>query len=229
MPLLNPDRVTTLTFDCYGTLIDWETGAIEALQPLLARHGVALSDDEIIAVFQDLDGALCEPPYKSYRTVLAGVVEGFGRHFGFPVEGAERELLAASVPSWRPFPDTVDALRALASRFKLAVISNIDDDLFAATARQLGVTFAVVVTAEQARCYKPHPAIFEDALHRLAVEPHLVAHVAEGVTEIPTARQLGCATVWVRRHGRSAQLLTEAPDLEVPDLRTLLAHMGVGA
>lgn len=228
MPPFDPAGVTTLTFDCYGTLIDWETGAIEALRPLLTRHGVTLSDDEIVTVFQDLDGALCEPPYKSYKTVLAGVVEGFGRRFGFPVGVAERELLASSVPSWRPFPDTVEALRALGGRYKLAVISNIDDDLFAASVRQLGVTFGLVVTAEQARCYKPDPAIFELALRRLAVEPHHITHVAEGVTEIAPARRLGCATVWVRRHGRSARLLTEVPDHEVPDLRSLLPHMGIG-
>ncbi len=227
MPPPDPAGVTTLTFDCYGTLIDWETGAIEALRPLLAQHGVTLSDDEIVTVFQDLDGALCEPPYKSYKAVLAGVVEGFGSRFGFQVGVEERELLALSVPSWRPFPDTVEALRALGGRYKLAVISNIDDDLFAASVRQLGVTFELVVTAEQARCYKPDPAIFELALRRLAVEPRHVTHVAEGVTEITPARRLGCATVWVRRHGRSARLLTETPDLEVPDLRSLLPHMGV--
>jgi len=217
--------VTTLTLDCYGTLIDWETGAVEALRPLLVRHGVLLSDDEIVTVFQELDGALCEPPYKSYRAVLAGVVEGFGQRFGFSVGAAEREMLATSLPSWRPFPDTVDALRALARRFRLAVVSNVDDDLFAATARQLGVAFDLVVTAEQARCYKPHPAIFQEALRRLAVEPHHLVHVAEGVTEIPVARQLGCATVWVRRHGRSARLLTDGPDLEVPDLQSLQARV----
>jgi len=223
----DPAGVTILTFDCYGTLIDWETGAVEALRPLLARHGVMLSDDEIVTVFQDLDGVLCEPPYKSYKAVLSGVVEGFGRRFGFPVGMAERELLASSVPLWRPFPDTVEALRALGGRYKLAVISNIDDDLFAASVRQLEVTFELVVTAEQARCYKPDPAIFELALHRLAVEPRHVTHVAEGVTEISPARRLGCATVWVRRHGRSARLLTETPDLEVPDLRSLLPHMSI--
>lgn len=227
MPLHDPAGVTTLTFDCYGTLIDWETGAIDALRPLLARHGVTLLDDEIVTMFQDFDSALCEPPYKSYKAVLAGVVEGFGSRFGFPVGVEERELLALSVPSWRPFPDTVEALRALGGRYKLAIISNIDDDLFAASVRQLGVTFELVVTAEQARCYKPDPAIFEEALRRLAVEPRHVTHVAEGVTEITPARRLGCATVWVRRHGRSARLLTETPDLEVPDLRSLLPHMGI--
>ena len=225
MSRFDPERITTLTFDCYGTLIDWEAGAIRALRPLLARHGAAPSDDEIIAVFQDLDGVLCQPPYRTYRAVLAGVVEGFGRHFGFPVTPADRDVLASSIPSWTPFPDTVQALRALGARYRLAIISNIDDDLFAASARQLGVPFDAVVTAGQSRCYKPQPAIFEDALRRLAEAPGAVAHVAEGVTEIAPARRLGCATVWVRRNGRSARLLTETPDLEVPDLRSLLAPM----
>lgn len=227
MPVFDPARVTTLTLDCYGTLMDWETGVIQALRPLLARHGVAPSDDDIVAAFQDLDGALCEPPYKPYKAVLAGVVEGFGRRFGVPVEAAERDVLASSLPSWRPFPDTVGVLRALAGRYRLAVVTNSDDDLFGASARRLGVPFAAVVTSEQARCYKPHPAIFEETLRRLGAEPGSVAHVAEGVTEIAPARRLGCATVWVRRHGRSAGLLTEAPDLDVPDLRTLLVHMGL--
>lgn len=220
--------VTTLTLDCYGTLIDWEMGAVAALRPLFDRHGVALSDDAIVTAFQDLEAPLCEQPYQPYKAVLAGVVEGFGRRFGFPVGSAEREVLAASVPSWRPFPDTVEVLRALSGRYRLAVVSKIDDDLFAATAPQLGVAFDLVVTAEQARCYKPDPAIFELALRRLAVEPRHVVHIAEGVTEVPPARRLGCAIIWVRRHGRSARFLTAAPDLEVPDLRSLLPHLGIG-
>jgi 2-haloacid dehalogenase len=226
MSLSDRTQPTTLTFDCYGTLIDWETGAVTALRPLLLRHGIGLSDEAIVANFQEIDGALCEPPYKPYRAVLVGVVEEFGRRFGFPVEAADREILASSVASWRPFPDTADALRALAGRYRLAVISNIDDDLFATTLEQLEIEFDLVVTAEQARCYKPHLAIFEEAFRRLAVEPRYIAHVAEGVTEIPPARRLGCTTIWVRRHGRSARLLTEAPDIEVPDLNSLLIPMG---
>jgi len=224
---LDLTRVTTLTFDCYGTLIDWEAGVIKVLRPLLAGHGIMQSDDEIVAAFQDIEAPLCEPPYRPYRTVLANVVEGFRQRFGFSVGDAEREALAASVASWRPFPDTVAVLRALATRYKLAVISNIDDDLFTATASQLGVSFDCVVTAQGARCYKPDKAIFELALARVRAEGHQVVHVAEGVTEISPARQLGCATVWVRRHGRSARLLTEAPDVEVPDLSSLLRHVGI--
>jgi 2-haloacid dehalogenase len=225
----SPDlnRVSTLTFDCYGTLIDWEAGVIEALRPVLARYGITLSDDDIVAAFQDIEAPLCEPPYRSYCTILADVVQGFGRRFGFPVGDAERETLGASVASWRPFPDTVSSLRALSGRYRLAVISNIDDDLFLATAPQLGVPFDCVVTAEQARCYKPDQSIFELALRRLEVQTHQVAHVAEGVTEIAPARRLGCATIWVRRRGRSARSLTEAPDLEVPDLSSLLTQVGI--
>ena len=220
-------RVTALTLDCYGTLIDWEAGAIEALRPLLARHGVTLSDDEIIQAFQDIDAELCEPPYRPYGAVLAGVVEGLGQRFGFPVGVLERDLLAASLPAWEPFPDTVGTLRALKGRYRLAIVSNIDDDLFAATPQRLGVDFDHVVTAEQVGSYKPSSPIFEEAIRRLGVAPDTIAHVAEGASEVPPARRLGCATVWVRRHGRSARLLTEAPDLEVPDLRGLLVRMGV--
>jgi 2-haloacid dehalogenase len=226
---LDLTRVTTLTFDCYGTLIDWEAGVIDVLRPLLARCGIAQSDDEIVATFQDIEAPLCEPPYRSYRTVLADVIERFGRRFGFPLGYAEREALAVSVASWRPFPDTVRALRALEARYRLAIISNIDDDLFETTVPQLGVFFDCVVTAQAARCYKPDQAIFELALGRLGVKGHQVAHVAEGVTEISPARRLGCATVWVRRRGRSARLLTEVPDLEVPDLSSLLPEMGIDA
>ena len=202
---------------------------IEALRPLLARHGVTLSDDEVIVAFQGLEEPLCEPPFKTYKEVLACVVEGFGQRFGFPVSAAEQDLLASSILSWRPFPDTAEALRALGRQYRLAIISNIDNDLFAATAQQLGVPFDAVITAEQARCYKPHRAIFEEALRRLGAEPGSVAHVAEGVTEIAPMKQHGCTTVWVRRNGRSARLLTEAPDIEVPDLQFLLARMRVGA
>ena len=150
-----------LSFDCYGTLIDWEAGVIQVLRPLLARYRVTQSDDEIVAAFQDIEAPLCEPPYRSYRRVLANVVEGFGQRFGFLVGHAEREALAASIASWRPFPDTVGALRALSARYRLAVISNIDDDLFTTTAPQLGVSFDCVVTAQGARCYKPDEANFE--------------------------------------------------------------------
>ena len=219
---------TTLTFYCYGTLIDWEAGAIAALRPLLEVHGVVLSDDAIVAAMGEIEEELIQPPYRSYRSVQAGVVERFGQRFGFPVTPEQRSVLTDSVPYWRPFPDTLDGLRSLATRYRLAIISNIDDDLFAATARQLGGLITDVVTAEQARSYKPQIGIFETAMRRLGVSPAEVTHVAEGVSEVGPARRLGCATVWIRRNGRSARLLTERPDEEYPDLRSFVARLGLG-
>ncbi len=142
MPPCDFADVTTLTLDCYGTLIDWETGAVQALRPLLARHDIVLSDDEIVTVFQNLDGALCEPPYKSYRAVLAGVVEGFGKRFGFPVEATDREVLATSLPSWRPFSGVAE-LVALSR----ATLANIRQNVAVAVGLKLvslGTTLAGV-------------------------------------------------------------------------------------
>lgn len=219
MPRLDAATISTLTFDCYGTLIDWEAGAIEALRPLLDKHHVALSDDEIIAAMGELEDELIRPPYLSYRSVLAGVVEGFGKRFGFPTSEGDNGVLAASIPSWAPFPDKVDALRTLGRRYRLAIISNIDDDLFAQTAKQLPIRFADMITAEQAQSYKPRVGIFEQAIgRRLDVASREVAHIAEGAAEVVPPRKLGCATVWIRRNGRSVAKLTELPDEELPDL-----------
>lgn len=228
-PPFASDRITTLTFDCYGTLIDWEAGAIAALRPVLARHDVQLSEDDVVALFHRIDAALCEPPFRPYREVLAQAVDRIGHHLGFAVTAEERTVLVRSVPTWRPFPDTVEALRALGRRFRLALISNVDDDLLAGSLTQLGVPFEPVVTSEQARSYKPDLPIFHEAARRLQAAPGSVVHVAEGTTEIGPARSLGWGTVWVRRNGRSRPYLTEAPDLEAADLRSLLAAMGVAA
>ena len=228
MTAFAPDRISTLTFDCYGTLIDWEAGALGVLQPFLSRHGVALSDDEIVYAFQDMDAASCEPPYRSYRTVLAEVMDGFGRRFGVPLGHSDRDALAVSLPSWRPCADTVEALQALAGRYKLAIISNVDDDLVAASLSRLGIRFDHVITSQQAKCYKPDAGIFEEAARRLDAEPGSVAHVAEGANEILPATRLGWSTIWVRRHGRSARFLKETPDLVVPDLKSLAHRLGAG-
>jgi len=228
MPGLNPAALSMLTFDCYGTLIDWEAGAIKAMRPLLAKHQVALCDDDIVATMGGLEDELIQPPYRSYRSVLASVVEGFGKRFGFATSDQDNAVLAASIPSWTPFPDTIEALRKLAARYPLAIISNIDDDLFAHTAKQLPIRFADVITAEQAQSYKPHVEIFERAIRRLGVAPGEIAHIAEGAAEIVPARKLGCATVWIRRNGRSAGKLTKPPDEEYSDIRSLAARLDLG-
>ncbi len=225
--MLDFDRFTYLTFDCYGTLIDWEQGILAALQPVLDRHGIALSDDAVLTLYGELESAAEGGPYRSYRELLAAVMDGFGERLGFAPAADERAALAVSVSDWPPFPDTVEALQSLARRFRLAILSNIDDDLFVGSARRLGVEFAAVVTAEQVGSYKPDPRNFRALLARLDVVPDQVLHVAQSLFhDIAPANALGLTTVWInRRHDRTGSgatlPATARPDLETPDLKTL--------
>ena len=230
--MLDFDRFTHLTFDCYGTLIDWERGILAALRPVLDRHGIALSDDGALERFGELESAAERGPYRRYREVLATVMDGFGERFGFVPSADERAALAASVGDWPPFPDTVEALQTLARRFRLVILSNIDDDLFAGSAKRLGVEFAAVVTAEQVGSYKPDPRNFRALIERLDIVPDRILHVAQSLFhDIAPANALGLTTVWVnRRHDRSGSgatpPATARPDLKVPDMRTLAQRAG---
>ncbi len=225
--MLDFARYTHLTFDCYGTLIDWESGILAALRPVLARHGVALSDDQLLELFGELESAVEAGPYQRYRDVLAAVLDGFGTRFGFTPSAEERATFGGSVADWPAFPDSVEGLRALGERYKLVILSNVDDDLFAHSAQRLQANFADVITAQQIGSYKPNPRNFQFALNRLGVPTEQVLHVAQSLFhDIAPAQQFGLATVWVnRRHdrpGSGATPVTQAtPDLEVPDLRTL--------
>jgi 2-haloacid dehalogenase len=231
--MLDFDRFTHLSFDCYGTLIDWETGILAALRPVLERHGVAVSDEQTLELYGKLESAAERAPYRRYHDVLATVMDGFGARLGFAPATEERASLAASVGDWPPFPDTVEALRALARRFRLVILSNIDDDLFARSARHLGVDFAAVITAEQVGSYKPDPRNFRTLLERLDIPPDRLLHVAQSLFhDVAPANALGLTTVWVnRRHDRpgsgATPPTTAHPDPEVPDLQTL-AHLTSG-
>ncbi len=227
------DRITHLTFDCYGTLIDWEAGILEAVRPVLERHGVAAANEEILRAYVRLEAELEAGPYRPYREILRGVLTGMGPVFGFSPTEADREALPGSIGQWPPFPDTVEALRRLKQRYALVILSNIDDALFARTAPHLGVEFDAVITAQQVGSYKPAPANFRAALERLAVPREQVLHVAQSLyhDHVP-AKALGLRTVWVNRPSRLtgtgvAPPADVQPDLEVPNLQSLVRLMGL--
>ncbi len=228
---MNPDRFALLTFDCYGTLIDWEAGILAAMKPILAAHGASMEDDRLLETYAALESDAEAGEYRPYRTILAEVVAGFGRRLGFEPSEDERRALADSVARWPAFPDTVAALRALKERYKLAIVSNVDQDLFAATARHLDVAFDHVITAGDVRAYKPAEAMFRAVFERTGMPRERILHVAQSLYhDVVPARRLGLATVWVnRRRGRPGAGATPpaeaAPDLEVPDLRSLAAHL----
>ncbi|NIR31616.1 MAG: haloacid dehalogenase type II [Gammaproteobacteria bacterium] len=226
--MLDFERFTTLTFDCYGTLIDWERGGAFALRSLLSGHGVDAGEAEVIELFHRLQSRERTRGYRPYKEILADTVLGIAKHFGCRLDPGEMHALSESIGAWRPFPDTIRALRVLKTRYRLGVISNIDDDLFAETAERLQVPFDAVITAEQARCYKPAEGIFHLALERLRCSAAEVLHVGQWLEgDIIPARGLGMGTVWVRRSERSPQSSDEA-DVQVPDLDSLVRLLGVG-
>ena len=147
--------VRLITFDCYGTLIDWETGMLSAFRSLFCRNGNIISDNKLLELYGEAEAELEAGPYQRYRTVLSETVQAMGRELGVSITAHDGRQFAASVPRWEPFPDTVACLQALGRRYKLGIISNIDDDLFAGTQRKLGVKFDLIVTAEQVQSYKP--------------------------------------------------------------------------
>jgi 2-haloacid dehalogenase len=221
-------RFTTISFDCYGTLIDWEAGILPVLRSVLANHGQSLADAAILELYGEFEAEAESGPYQSYREVLQSVVRSFAKRLQFEATSAEIHSLHESVHAWPAFPDTVAALRELHKRLKLVVISNIDDDLFAETRKHLGVEFDGVITAQQARSYKPSVNNFQIALRRLALSPDRLLHAAQSVYhDVVPARSLGISTAWVNRKsarpGIGAVRASDGrPDLEVPDLASLV-------
>jgi 2-haloacid dehalogenase len=227
--MLDFSRFEILTFDCYGTLINWEDGILRCLRRIVAEHGQEIDDATILRLYGDFEASAEHGEYRSYRKVLNSVVRQFGKQFGFAPSEEQVRSLAESLKEWTPWPDTVEALRLLESRFRLAIISNVDDDLFAATRPQLKVEFSQIVTAQQAQAYKPSLKIFELALRRIDVPSHRILHVGQSLYhDVIPAQSLGLATVWVNRpsarKGVGAVRAAEAqPDLQVMSVAELAA------
>jgi 2-haloacid dehalogenase len=227
--MLDFNRFEVLTFDCYGTLIDWETGILSALGPILSAHGARIDDVTLLRLYGDFEQRSEAGEFRPYREVLSSVVRQFGTEFGFIPSEEEVRSLPNSLALWKPWPDTVSALGELKKRFRLAILSNVDDDLFAATRPRLQVAFDEVVTAQQARAYKPSVKMFELALDRLQVPAHRVLHVGQSIYhDVIPAQASGLATVWVNRPsarpGIGAVKAAEGkPDLTVSTLAALAA------
>ena len=224
---LDFNRFESLTFDCYGTLIDWETGLLSALRRILSAHGKQIDDATLLELYGNFEQRSEHGAFRPYREVLKSVVRQFGDELGFVPTAEEVRSLPDSLATWKPWPDTVAALRQLKSRYRLAILSNVDDDLFAATRPQLEVDFDEVITAQQAQAYKPSLKIFELALARIQAPAHRILHVGQSIYhDVIPAQALGLATVWVNRPSARAgvgavRAAQAEPDLEVSSLAEL--------
>ncbi len=208
-----------LTFDCYGTLIDWGAGLVAHLQPLLLAHDAHVIDDFVLDFF-----AQAEPRAQTlgrpYADVLRDVLRQFGARLGFTPTDDMLDAFAESPGEWPPFPDSVDALRRLGERFDLVVVSNIDNALFAKTREKLGVVFKHVVTAEDVGAYKPDPRMFEAA--RQALGDARVLHVAQSAYhDIAPASALGLDTALIDRTNNAAQRVQASPTWRFDSLAAL--------
>lgn len=227
------ETFTHLTFDCYGTIIDWETGILSAVQPVLESHGVSIEEAEVLKLYARYEAEQEAGPYKPYKQVLGGVMESLGAELEFTPAESDLRALPESVGSWPPFPDSVEALQRLQVGFELVILSNIDDDLFAQTETLLGFEFDEVITAQQVGSYKPSTENFHSALERLQVSRQQVLHVAQSLFhDHEPAKQLGFTTAWINRPSRCpgvglAPPTQASPDVELPDLESLAELIGL--
>jgi 2-haloalkanoic acid dehalogenase type II len=224
MPRLSDFQV--LTFDCYGTLIDWETGIVAAIGPWLERHGVSVTRDQILAAFADAEAPQqAKTPDLRYPELLARVHTALARRFGVAPDAAAAQAFGASIQDWPAFADSADALAYLKRHYRLVILSNVDRASFAHSSRKLGVAFDAVYTAEDIGSYKPDARNFEYMLARLAeqgIAREQILHTAESLyhDHIP-AKRSGLATCWIhRRAGQSGHGATRPPEVDItPDFR----------
>ena len=230
-----------LSFDCYGTLIDWEAGLAAVLGPWARSRGLDLAEEALLTTYSGQEAQAEEDhPAEPYPAILARSLRGLGRELGAEVSEADAGRLARSVPDWPAFADSRAALAALAGRYRLIILSNVDRDSVAASAARLGVPFATVITAEDVGSYKPSPRNFDALLaaaDRLGVARGRLLHVAQSLfhDHVP-AQRAGLPTVWInRRHDRPGWGATPqppapvTPDWEVPSMRAFADAVAASA
>ncbi|HEV8609899.1 MAG TPA: HAD-IA family hydrolase [Thermoanaerobaculia bacterium] len=218
-------RYDLVTFDCYGTLIDWEDGIASAFVREAAEDGVVLDRARILAAYHELEPEIEATEYRAYRDVLAATAMRVAQRLGWPLTGERTRFLPDSLPGWKPFPDTNPALERLAAAgHRLGILSNVDDDLLGETRRHFPVAFDIVVTAQQVGSYKPAHGHFLEALRRIGSDRWL--HAAQSFFhDVVPARELGIAVAWINR---KAERPTGdvAADVELRNLTELAELLG---
>ncbi len=202
--MIDLTRIRALSFDCYGTLIDWEQGIVNALRPWLDEQNAEIDDAAILNLHAQLEPeAEAEHPDAPYPQILAAVHHKFARRLDIAPDDDAARAFSASVGDWPAFPDSAEALARLSSRFALIIASNVDHESFAGSQRRLGVEFDEVVTAQDVGAYKPDHAHFHEVQRRLetrGIAKDQWLHVAQSLyhDHVPAA-ELGLASVWINR------------------------------
>jgi 2-haloalkanoic acid dehalogenase type II len=190
-----------VTFDCYGTLINWEAGITKAFRDAAAADGVSLDPAAVLRALFDTRPASEAPEYRTYRERLTDEAVRVGGRLGWPISRERAAFLPESLPQWMPFPDTNPALTRLSQAgYQLGILSNVDDDLLAGTLRHLEATFSLLITAQQVRSYKPAPGHFATARSRIA--PQRWLHAAQSYFhDVTPAVTHSIPVAWINRKG----------------------------
>lgn len=217
-------KVELITFDCYGTLIDWSAGLAESLQTIFDGK-LSVSIEQLFDAYVRIEAEIESGPFQSYRAVLTETVIRLAARFDVALLPGRAEQFPGMLPAWRPFPDTVDALRRLKRTFQLGILSNVDGDLFAGTNQRLGVEFDVVITAEDVRSYKPGHAHFQRLLAKHPQKDSIL-HVAQSLFhDGAPCGELDIAFTWINRYNESNRTSVK-PLAEFADLKSLADALG---
>ena len=224
--MINFNSVKIISFDCYGTLIDWRAGIIESLTPVLKKHNIMLSEHDIINLYSSFEAALQQSEYKEYKEILYLIVNKFGQELNFKPDQEDKYSLINSLKKWKPFSDTISSLKKLKRKYKLAILSNVDNDLFSYTAELLQIDIDLLITSQDTKSYKPSLQNFKHLLNLANISnKDEILHVAGSkYHDIIPATELGLNTVFVNRYPGLTGLGIDSKikaSLEVADLTGL--------
>jgi 2-haloacid dehalogenase len=225
MPLPKLKDITWVTTDCYGTLIDWERGIIEAFSAEAAKDGFSFDEQSFVDRFLEVQAEIMAGSYELYAEVLRRAAIRVGREIGWELEPSRAQFLPDSIARWLPFREANAAMDRLAKRYQVGVISNIDDKLLGVSRRHLRTDLDLVVTAQQVRSYKPDPAHFKEGARRIGGKKGWV-HIASGYnSDVIPLLKMNVPVIWVNRRGEKLEG-RKKPDAEVRNLRDAAAKLG---
>jgi len=217
-----------LSFDCYGTLIDWETGAYDAFEAEAKRDGFTIERDQVVDMFLEIQQEIQAGSYELYAEVLRRTAVRIAKDLGWPLEPSRSGFLPDSVQRWKPFKETNAQLDRFAKKYNIGLVSNIDDKLLGQTRRHFRTDFDLVVTAQQVRSYKPDPAHFKECARRIGGSKKNWVHIGSGYpTDIEPSIKQRIPVIWVNRTGQELEAGQKKPDAEVGNLREAAKLLGV--
>ncbi len=227
MPLPRLKEIEWVTTDCYGTLIDWERGIGDAFAAEAAKDGLTIDTEALVKRFLEVQAQVMAGSYELYAEVLRRTGVRVAREIGWELEPSRAQFLPDSVARWPPFREANAAMDRLAKRYKIGIISNIDDKLLGVSRRHLRTELDLVVTAQQVRSYKPDPAHFREAARRIGGKKGWV-HIASGYdTDVAPLLKMNVPVIWVNRHGEKLDG-RKPPTAQAKTLREAAKKLGAG-